>query len=58
MKTMKTVYCTPEMFVHVPNMLLMLSKESNPNDDDILGKERGDDNEFQKEADSWSDGLW
>ncbi len=26
--------------------------------DEQLGKERGYDDEFQKEADSWSDGLW
>lgn len=59
MKAMKTKYSTPEMKVRVFSMDLMISKESNPNDDEILGKGRWDnEDDVKKETDSWTDGLW
>ena len=59
MNTMKTKYIIPAMKVNYPSMDLMLSKESDPNDDEILGKERWDtESDVDKEADSWNEGLW
>ena len=59
MKTMKTKYSTPEMKVRVFSMDLMISKESDPNDDEILGKGRnGYESDVEKETDSWNEGLW
>ena len=55
---MKTKYITPTLKVHTPKIELMISKESNPNDDEILGKRRYDDVDDKKESDTWSDGLW
>ena len=56
---MKTKYSTPEMKVRVFNFELMISKESNPNDDEILSKGRWDtESDVDKETDSWNDGLW
>jgi len=54
-------YIEPQVFwnENVEPLMENIGVGSEPNEDEpILGKERGDDNEFQKEADSWSDGLW
>ena len=59
MKTMKTKYSTPEMKVRIFNFELMISKESNPNDDEILSKGRWDtESDVEKETESWNEGLW
>ena len=54
-------YIEPQVFwnENVEPLMENIGVGSKPDEDEpILGKERGDDNEFQKEADSWSDGLW
>ena len=43
---------------NVEPLMQTIGVGSNPNEEEILGKERGDDNEFKKETDSWNEGLW
>ena len=53
-------YIEPQVFwnENVEPLMENIGVGSEPNEDDILSKERGYDDEFKKESDSWSDGLW
>jgi hypothetical protein len=56
---MKKIYKEPVTTIEVQGIDLMLSKESDPNDDPIYGKDRKDD--FENGSDEnkgWTDGLW
>lgn len=54
-------YIEPQVFwnENVEPLMENIGVGSNPDDEgDILGKERGYDDDVKKETDTWSDGLW
>lgn len=56
---MKKKYIEPITEIELESVELMLSKESEPNDDPIYGKGRKDDvEEGSLENKGWTDGLW
>ena len=56
---MKKLYIEPITEIQIQAVDLMLSKESEPNDDPIYGKDRKDDVEGgNEESNSWTNGLW
>ncbi len=57
---MKKQYIAPQTYLndYIAPLMEEIGVGSNPNEDDILGKDRNEDFLEDEQKDSWSNGLW